>query len=56
MCGCRCYIEYDDGDDCFVWIEDTERGTFNLIYIMIVDSQDYDLEYLISRPVVVEIV
>jgi len=36
------------------WI--AERSTIKLIYIMIIDSRDCDLEDVISRPVVTEIV
>jgi len=53
--GCSCYIEFDDRDG-YVWIEDAERGTLDLIYFVIIDSGNYDLEDVISRSVVAEIV
>ena len=56
MRGCKYYIEFDDGDNFCVWIEDAERDTLEFIYIMFVDKRDFDLEYVISRPVMFEIV
>jgi len=49
MYGCKCYIEFDDGDIYCVWIEDIERGTLKILYIVIIDSQDSDLKNMISR-------
>ena len=38
------------------WIKNAERDTLELIYIMIIDSRDCDLEDMISRSVVAEII
>ena len=56
MCGCICYIECADVDDSCVWIEDTERGYIELIYIIIADSGDCDLEDVIGRLIVAKII
>jgi len=52
MCGYRCYFEFTNGGDYFDWIEDAKRGALEVICSMIVNSQDNDLDNVISKPVV----
>ena len=54
--GCRYYFELGIENSNCVWIEDAESGILEFIYIMIIDSGDCKIEYMISRSVVVEIV
>jgi len=56
MHGCRCYFEFSVGNSYCIWIENIEMSTFELIHIMIIDSRDCDLEDVISRPIVSEII
>ena len=56
MRGCRCYFEFDTENSYCVWIENVERNILEFIYIMIIDSRNYDLDDVVSRPIVVEII
>ena len=56
ICVVVCVILSDDGDGCYIWVEDAERGTLELIYIVIVDSRGCNLNDVISRTVVAEII
>ena len=56
MLGCICYFEFDDEYDYCVRVEDAEKVTLELIYIVIVDNWDCVIEYVISKPIVTEIV
>ena len=56
MRDCICFSKFNDEDDYCVWIENVERCTLELIYIMIVDSQHCDFENVISMPVVAAII
>jgi len=49
MRDCRCYFEFGVENDYCVWIEITEKGTLELIYIMIDNSRYCDLDDVISR-------
>ena len=56
MRGYMCYFEFDIENGNCIWIEDTEKGILELIQSMIVDSGDCDIEHVISRTVVAEII
>ena len=56
MCDCLCSFEFSVENNNCVGTENVERSTLELIYIMTNNSRDYNLENVISRPVVAEII
>jgi len=50
MRDCWYYFEFGTGNSYCVWIENVEKNILEFIYIMIIDSRDYDLDDVISRP------
>jgi len=49
-------VEFGVRNGYCVWIENVETDTLELIYIIIRNSRDCDIENVISRPVMIEIV